>query len=139
MAFYCRQKLRFRCTGCGACCVGDPDQYYIAATRAEQDKIRAFLGLSLRWFRRRYIVKLDDGTEGIRMEKSGPCAFLDRDNRCRIYTVRPSQCRTYPFWPEVIATRSTWVAEAKCCEGIGRGRVIPLQHIEAALRASGDR
>jgi len=136
--FHRRQKLRFQCTGCGACCIGNPNHYYIAAGRAEQDRIRTFLGMSKAWFRRRYIVKVDEDTEGIRMESDGRCTFLDRANQCRVYRVRPKQCRTYPFWPEVLATRSSWQTEAKTCEGIGRGAVIPLKRIETALETSAD-
>lgn len=132
--FYHRQKLRFKCTGCGACCMGNEKNHYIAADRREQKRIRSFLGLSRAWFRRRYIVKIDDTLEGIRIEETGRCAFLDQANRCRIYAVRPNQCRTYPFWPEVVTHRSTWQAEARHCEGIGRGNVVPLARIEAALK-----
>ncbi|MBF0241384.1 MAG: YkgJ family cysteine cluster protein [Desulfamplus sp.] len=27
-----------------------------------------------------------------------PCIFLDKNNRCSIYPVRPLQCQTFPFW-----------------------------------------
>ena len=72
------------------------------------------------------------------MESDGRCTFLDRANQCRIYRVRPKQCRTYPFWPEVLASRSSWRSEAETCEGIGRGAVIPLKRIELALKTSAD-
>lgn len=120
------------------CCMGNNDDDYIAADPHEQERIRAFLGVTQQWFRRRYIVAVDHGTQGIRIDNSGRCAFLDRANRCRIYAVRPRQCRTYPFWPEVLANRSAWQAEARQCEGIGRGTVIPLTRIKHALKASGD-
>ncbi len=136
--FYRKEKLRFQCTGCGMCCMGNNDDDYIAADSHEQERIRAFLGVTQQWFRRRYIVAVDHGTQGIRINNSGRCAFLDRANRCRIYAVRPRQCRAYPFWPEVLANRSAWQAEARQCEGIGRGTVIPLTRIKHALKASGD-
>jgi Fe-S-cluster containining protein len=132
--FYRRQNLRFQCTGCGACCTGNPADY-VAVDAREQQTIRVFLGVSRQWFRRRYLVKLDGDHKGLASRENGRCVFLDRANRCRIYAARPRQCRTYPFWPEVVHSRTAWQSEARRCEGIGRGRVIPLTRIEAALRA----
>lgn len=125
-------RLRFQCTGCGACCSGRGD-HYVGATRAEQRRIQHFLKISWRWWRRRYVVRYADGTEGLRWGRDR-CAFLDDARRCRIYPVRPTQCRTYPFWPEVTATPQAWRREARGCEGIGRGAVIPLAYVMERLR-----
>ena len=111
--------LRFRCTGCGNCCTGGAD-HYVEAQQPEQEAIRAYLGLTQRWFRRRYIASVDDQTEGIRLDAGGRCPFLLDNHRCRIYPVRPLQCRTYPWWPELVRP-AAWRAEAQRCEGIGRG------------------
>lgn len=124
--------LRFACTGCGKCCTGRGD-YYVGVTREEQRRIQRFLNISWRWFRARYIVPYLDGTEGLRWW-SDRCVFLDGERRCRIYSVRPTQCRTYPFWPEVVASPTTWRSEAKGCEGIGAGAVIPLAIVQQRLR-----
>lgn len=126
-------ELRFECTGCGRCCTGR-GEHYIAATSAEQERIRASLGLSRRWFRRRYVTAYADGTEGLRWD-GDRCAFLDADLRCRIYAVRPAQCRHYPYWPEVVRSPSAWTREARRCEGIGRGNAVPLSRVMTALRA----
>ncbi len=115
--------------------MGNNDDDYVAADSREQEHIRAFLGLTRPWFRRRYIVAVEYRVEGIRFDKSGRCAFLDKEDRCRIYSVRPRQCRTYPFWPEVLVCRSAWQAEARFCEGIDGGAVVPLARIKRALKA----
>lgn len=133
--FYHRHKLRFECTGCGICCTGSP-QDYVAVDRAEQEQIRNWLGISKKWFRHRYILRVDQHTEGLASAKSGSCVFLDQAMRCRIYPVRPRQCRAYPFWPEVLRNRWSWRAEALRCEGIGRGALVPLRRIESALKAT---
>ncbi len=78
------------------------------------------------------LLRFDDETESLRMP-NGRCEFLGNDNRCRIYAVRPRQCRTYPFWPELM-TPGAWRAEAARCEGIGRGGVVPLAHVRVQLR-----
>lgn len=124
--------MRFECTGCGACCRGRGN-YWVEASRTEQRRIQRFLGVTWRWFRRRYVAVYEDATEGLRWQ-GNRCVFLDKYDRCRIYPVRPTQCRTYPFWPEVTGSRRSWQAAARECEGIGRGAIIPLAQVRARLR-----
>jgi Fe-S-cluster containining protein len=124
--------LRFECTGCGGCCTGRGD-HYVAASLGEQRAIQRYLGISWRWFRRRYRMIAEDGIESLRWD-TDRCVFLDGNRRCSIYPVRPAQCREYPFWPEVVASAASWKAEARRCEGIGRGPVIPLRELRERLR-----
>jgi len=126
------QQLRFECTQCGQCCIAGPG-HYVFLTDAEANAIREFLGLSKGWFRRRYLRRLADGERVAAAGVDGRCVFLGADGRCRVYTVRPVQCRTYPFWPEVLRSRVAWQQESKRCEGIGRGVVVPMPRIRAAL------
>jgi len=125
--------LRFTCTGCGNCCTGNPRDYWVEVSRAQQRRIAEHLGISLAWLRRRYVVRETEG-EGLSM-RGGQCVFLD-GQRCRIYPVRPAQCRGYPLWPELLSDRTAWQAEARRCEGIGRGDVIPLERIRRALKTA---
>jgi len=130
--YYQHTRLHFECTGCGACCTGGVD-HYVETNVTERASIRAFLKLSRAWFRRRYLVRVDADTIGIRLERNGRCPFLGVDNRCRIYSVRPRQCRTYPWWPELIEKKRDWIEEARRCEGMNRGTVVPLSIIERAM------
>ena len=66
-------------------------------------------------------------------EADGRCVFLGANGQCRVYPVRPVQCRTYPFWPEVLCSGTAWEQESRRCEGIGRGGVVPVTRIRAAL------
>lgn len=130
--YYQNTRLRFECTGCGACCTGSAD-HYVETNAAERAAIRVFLKLSPGWFRRRYLVRVDADTTGIRLGHDGRCAFLGDDNRCRVYPVRPRQCRTYPWWPELIESKRDWAEEARRCEGMNRGAVVLLSTIERNL------
>lgn len=126
---------RFECTACGQCCTGDPATHYVEVSATEQERIYRKLGLSARQFRRQYLETAEDGSEGVRLVGDGVCPFLLPDKRCSIYRVRPDQCRTYPFWPELVFSETSW-AEEKCrCEGIGRGPVIPENDIRERLSA----
>jgi Fe-S-cluster containining protein len=130
-AFFEQVPLHFKCTGCGDCCTGGAD-YVVEVTREEQRRIQSHLGISWRWFRRRYVRRLDDGSESLE-DADNACIFLDAGRRCRIYEVRPTQCRTYPFWPTLLTSERVWNAEARRCEGIGRGPVVPVTTIRARL------
>jgi Fe-S-cluster containining protein len=105
----------------------------VEATRAEQRRIRALLGVSWRWFRRRYLTRYADGSEGLRVEH-GRCVFLGPGRRCRIYAARPAQCRFYPFWPGLADNAAAWRAEARRCEGIGRGTPVSPERLRRLLR-----
>jgi hypothetical protein len=130
--FYKKARLRFECTGCGGCCTGGAD-HYVETSATERLAIRNFLKLSPNWFRRRYLVRVDADTTGIRLRRDGRCPFLADDKRCRIYPVRPRQCRTYPWWPELIENQRDWTGEARRCEGMNRGAIVPLSVIERSL------
>lgn len=132
IVYYRLTKLKFECTGCGRCCYGGADDY-IGVSTAEAERLRRYLGISRAWFRRRYLLQVEGVGRGIRLLADGRCSFLGADGRCRVYSVRPMQCRTYPFWPELIQTRGAWQNEARRCEGIGRGAGIDRRTVEVQL------
>ncbi|MFN2309638.1 MAG: YkgJ family cysteine cluster protein [Gammaproteobacteria bacterium] len=132
--FYSTEPLRFECTQCGRCCAGG-GAYHVFLSQPEAQAIRAALGVTVAWFRRRYLRRLDSGEFTVALRGDGRCRFLDARGHCRVYAVRPTQCRTYPFWPELLRSKAAWRAEAARCEGIDRGAVVPLARVRAALRA----
>jgi Fe-S-cluster containining protein len=55
------------------------------------------------------------------------------ENRCSVYEGRPDQCRTWPFWPEVMDAK-TWKKEvAAFCPGVGKGRLHSAEEIRKNL------
>lgn len=131
--FYMQEDLRFSCTQCGLCCATAGD-YYVYLSKQESERIRAYLQLSQGWFRRRYLQRLVDGEQVLAPGSDERCIFLDARGKCRIYTVRPIQCRTYPFWPELVDSAAAWNREARRCEGINQGSVIAHSTIRRYLR-----
>jgi uncharacterized protein len=134
-AYYRGNPLRFECTGCGACCSGDGEQFVFLAP-GEAQAIAGHLGVRRERFRRRYMMLTPAGDRVLRMTGRGTCVFLQENGSCAIYATRPLQCRTYPYWLELVTTREAWEREAARCEGIGRGAQVPLAVIEAALRSA---
>lgn len=39
---------------------------------------------------------------------SDDCVFLGIDNACTIHEVRPVQCSTYPWWPDLMQDEAAW-------------------------------
>ncbi len=63
------------------------------------------------------------------------CVFLERDpetnaGKCGIYSVRPQQCRTWPFWKSNLKSSDTWNEQVKRCSGINRGEAHTVEEIE---------
>jgi Fe-S-cluster containining protein len=131
--FYMQQALRFSCTQCGQCCATG-GEYYVYLSDEESERIRASLQLSRGWFRRRYLRCLDDGDQVLASGPNERCIFLDAEGKCRVYAARPVQCRTYPFWPELVGSAAAWNREARRCEGINQGRAVARSVIRRALR-----
>ena len=123
--------LKFSCQqDCGACCTDHEDYAYVYIDPDEERAMAEFLELSLRQFRRRWTT-LDEGHRVLRMD--GPdCPFLD-GSRCSIYPVRPSQCRTFPFWTENLSSPGAWKALREFCPGIDVGEKHPLKVIRKRL------
>ncbi len=72
----------------------------------------------------------------IEVPEDSHCPFLI-ENRCSVHAVKPEQCRTYPFWNEIVATQETWRAEAPFCPGIGHGKSYTFQQIRELVRGKG--
>ncbi len=61
------------------------------------------------------------------------CIFLKDSKLCTIYPVRPVQCSTYPWWPELL-TDAAWHDEATRCEGINHETAQPVDVEHAAAQ-----
>jgi Fe-S-cluster containining protein len=130
--YYQLATLRFECTQCGKCCIGNRN-HYVSVSQHEAENICTHLDISEKWFKQRYLMKRDGIYVGIKLENDGRCPFLNNQGHCRIYPVRPIQCQTYPYWPELMDSRSAWLAEKKRCEGIDQGNRISKAHIKKML------
>jgi Fe-S-cluster containining protein len=69
------------------------------------------------------------------------CVFLDREAIpgkaiCSLYSARPQQCKTWPFWPEIIEDKKSWNDAKSGCPGIGKGTVYPYEFIIDELNKS---
>ncbi|MBI5915790.1 MAG: YkgJ family cysteine cluster protein [Bacteroidetes bacterium] len=77
------------CLDCAGCCAGIPP----IVTKSDTGRIAKELGMKPAEFERQYLVEDEDGDT---VMNATPCPFLQSDNKCRIYEVRPKACRQYP-------------------------------------------
>ncbi len=134
-----REGLRFSCAQCGGCCGGAPG--YVWVTDEEQTAIAACLGLPSKRLPGQYARRVGFRTSLV--EKSnGDCIFLERNGQgvgCRVYEVRPLQCRTWPFWPINLKSPEHWANVAETCPGMNQGTLHEADRIQEILDLQGHR
>ena len=125
------EGLRFKCTECGQCCTGSPG--YIWVTLEEIEAIAAHLNISLEEFSIRYLRKVGEKWSLQEYPKTWDCVFL-KDKKCSIYSVRPIQCRTFPWWPSQLQSPEAWHQASQHCEGIHlEAPLVPYEEIQKNL------
>jgi len=130
--------LAFECVECGSCCAG-PDEGYVWVTDAEIAAIAEHLGLSVKQMRRKY-VRTVHGRTSLIEGANNDCIFLRPNDKgakgCCVYSVRPSQCRTWPFWPSNLRSPDAWAIAQMRCQGMNRGRLHTRDEIDAQRNAT---
>lgn len=126
-----RDGLAFECTRCGACCTGAPG--YVWVSPAEIERLAAFRSETVEAFTLRYVRQVGEDYSLIE-RPGGDCVFWDPQSGCTVYPARPTQCRTWPFWPENLETPEAWSHVTRICPGSGVGRLYSLGEIEDSAR-----
>jgi Fe-S-cluster containining protein len=127
------EGLRFKCTQCGKCCTGAPGVVYVSEQELHQ--IAAYLQISIEEVCNRFVRKFE-GALALKEKAHFDCIFL-QGRHCTIYPVRPTQCRTFPWWPENLESRQAWQEAARHCEGINdEAPLISAEEIDAHLNSS---
>ncbi len=124
--------IRFECQGSGNCCLSRGEYGFVFLTREDRKRMADHLKLPLRDFTKKFC----DKKNGVFHLKEDPqrldCLFL-KGKQCGIYAARPTQCRTWPFWPEVMNAK-VWSREVQpFCPGVGKGRLYSAEEIEKNL------
>ena len=106
----------FNCTACGTCCQGEGRVYF---TDQDLENIYGYLDLDEESEKLLYGKVVQKRRGGFHVhEGTGPCYFLDSNKRCKIYPVRPLQCRSFPFWPSIFASKAALAESRAECPGM---------------------
>jgi Fe-S-cluster containining protein len=77
------------CLDCANCCKTTP----AVLLSSDIKRIAKFLKISPKLFVRKYVLEDINGELSFRKV---PCVFLEADNKCAVYAVRPVACKDYP-------------------------------------------
>lgn len=123
--------VRFECQGSGRCCVARDDYGYVYVTLTDRKRLAKHFKIPTKEFTEKFCEK---GEEAIWRLKdfTKACRFLEKKG-CSVYESRPTQCRTWPFWPEVMSARSWKIEVASFCPGVGKRRLLSKSEIEKQL------
>ena len=126
--------VRFECQGSGKCCLSRGQYGYVYVTLEDRRRLAGHFGLTTTQFTRKYCQKKDGYVQLAYEKASDNCMFLEGKG-CTVYEARPTQCRTWPFWPEVMAPKA-WAAEVEAfCPGIGKGRLYTAAEIGVIIES----
>ena len=115
--------FRFECQpGCTACC---RNKGFLYLTEDDVLRAAAFLGMTAKAFEKRYVYRTRRQRR-LRVPRNSTCAFL-REDGCSIHPAKPTQCRIFPFWPELTESRREWRQTAAWCPGIGKGELVQIE------------
>ena len=115
-------NLRFECQpGCTNCCNMEG---YVYLGTGDLEKAAKFTGMSAKAFERKYVYRTRHQMR-FRKPPKKQCPFLE-EHGCSIHPAKPTQCRTFPFWPETVEQRAMWKHTARYCPGIGKGPLIQI-------------
>lgn len=126
--------LSFACTQCGRCCTVEG---YVWVGPAEIERLAAHLELSVEAFAARYLRRV--GRRLSLVEKPNhECVFWETGRGCTVYPARPTQCRSFPFWKEHLASPAAWAEVGEFSPGVDGGRRYSRSEIERLLAGDGE-
>jgi Fe-S-cluster containining protein len=115
--------LRFECQpGCTTCC---QRKGFVYLTEDDITRAAQYLGVTVGIFEKRYIYRTKN-LRRLRIPRGGLCRFLAAEG-CSIHAAKPTQCRIFPFWPELTESSRKWRRAAAWCPGIGKGELVQIE------------
>jgi Fe-S-cluster containining protein len=101
------------CLTCANCCKNHSPRFKIPDIK----RIAKYLGMKEGDFIQQYL-KLDEENDYVNQQQ--PCRFLNEDNTCQIYDVRPSDCARYPYTDEdvLVKRQALTVKNAEVCPAV---------------------
>lgn len=121
-----RSGVQFECiSGCVKCCA-IPGKVFV--TEDDVPRLAGHFNLSHDECKKQHLKHFWGEVYEFKYPESKPCAFLG-ETGCAIYDARPTQCRTFPFWPENMKDPVIWTGIGRMCPGVGRGRQFTIEEI----------
>ncbi len=121
------ESLRFTCQpNCSRCCQMEGEVFL-----SEQDllKAAAYVGMTAAAFERWHCIRT---ASQLRLRKPpGRQCYFHKDNCCSIHPAKPTQCRAFPYWPELLDSEAAWAEAAEYCPGMNQGALVNIEEARA--------
>jgi len=125
--------IKFQCQESSNCCVSRGSHGFVFLSKKDLTRLANFFKISLINFKKSYCEATNKFLHLKEIKENGECIFL-KSKKCSIYKARPTQCRTWPFWPENMNSK-TWNRDIiNFCPGIGKGATISKEKIDKLLK-----
>ncbi|MDR2398307.1 MAG: YkgJ family cysteine cluster protein [Spirochaetaceae bacterium] len=127
--FY-HQGLRFSCTRCSACCRYESG--FVFLSKKDVDILAETLQMAYNEVIETYCqwVPGGIGEERLSLKETAVYDCIFWRQGCSVYEGRPLQCKTFPFWPSLLASRDAWNHGAASCPGMRSGVLHTKDEIE---------
>jgi Fe-S-cluster containining protein len=127
-----QEGIQFSCQGSGKCCVSRGAYGFVYLTLQDRQALAKHLKVPTATFTKKYCDRDSNGFWKLN-DFTDSCQFM-KGTKCEVYKARPTQCRTWPFWPENMGAKA-WAKEVKAfCPGVGKGKVWTASEIEKTLK-----
>jgi Fe-S-cluster containining protein len=130
--------LQFSCKRCSSCCRLESGFVYLSendlSRLANELKMEytPFITTWCRW------VSFDRESERLALKEKSNFDCIFWNQQCTVYRARPLQCRTFPFWDNVVCSPSAWETAASGCPGLNNGERHTGEEIGEFLRMTGE-
>ena len=104
---------KINCLDCANCCTSIPP----IVTKADASRIAKEFSMKPSEFEKQYLIVDEDGDTVI---NTSPCPFLQKDNTCLIYDIRPKACRKFPHTDNLDFSKNMKLHKlnAQICPGV---------------------
>ena len=125
--------IKFKCQGSANCCISRGNHGYVFLSQKDLLRLSIYFKVTKKYFKKKFCQTTDDYLHLKEIKKNGECIFLNK-KKCSVYSARPTQCRTWPFWPENMNSK-IWNKEIlNFCPGIGKGKLFNKKKITKLLK-----
>lgn len=132
MSCFYENGLQFECQRCSNCCRIDPG--IVIISKEEATRIANYLSISFSSFLKSYCRRVyahERVLVSLQEKENYDCIFWDEEKEgCKIYSVRPTQCQTFPFWNSHLTSKKEWDSCKSDCPGINKGKLYSYDEIE---------
>jgi uncharacterized protein len=128
-----KNGVQFECQGSGKCCTSHGEFGFVFLSLKDRRLMAKHLKINTAQFTKKYCVKYNGAFHLYEDPKNTDCMFL-KNKQCSVYEARPTQCRTWPFWPEVMGAKAWKKEVVSFCPGVGKGKVHSAKEIESQLK-----